>query len=99
MRIVREKVAWLAIQVRKIAATAARHQDLLSNPIGAFEYEYVSATPGGRDRAHETCCASSNYQDVGICHCRRIAGKRRFLCLVPGFIFCESGDSTLSIRA
>lgn len=80
MRIVREKVVGLAIQVREIAATAARHQDFFADPIGAFEYEHVSATPGGRDRAHETRCASPNYQDVGICHGRRIAGKRRFLC-------------------
>ena len=99
MQIVREEIVGLAEQIRKIATTTAGHQNFFSNPVGAFEYEHLTATPGGRDRAHETRCASPNYQDVGSCHGRRIAGNGRFLCLVPGFVFCDFDGSTLSIRA
>lgn len=99
VRIVREEVRGLAVQVRKIAAATARHQDLLSNLVGALKHDNAAATTGSRDCAHEARGASANNQDIGVDHAGRIAGACRFLRLVPGFTLCDVGVRVLSIGA
>ncbi len=52
MRIRRKKILGSSVQVCEIAASAARDQDLLADPLGAFENHYPPAAFAGFDGAH-----------------------------------------------
>ena len=61
MRVVGQEVRRLTVKIGEITAAATGHQDLLADPVGALEYDNVTAAPGGSDSAHQSGSAAANY--------------------------------------
>jgi len=53
VRIGRDEVLWMAVNVGEIATTPAGYEYLLSNGRSAFKHDHASATLAGFDGAHE----------------------------------------------
>jgi hypothetical protein len=60
------------VQIRKIAAPAARHQDFLADAIRSLEHDDAPAAPPGCDRAQKTGGAAADNDDIGMGHAGRI---------------------------
>ena len=64
MRIGRQEVGRRGAGVGEVAASAARHQDLLADLVGVLDDQHAQATLTGRERGHETRRAAADHQDV-----------------------------------
>lgn len=73
VRIGADESRGLSVQVREIAAPAARHQYLLADPVRAFKYDHATAALSCDDRTHEASGPSTNDDYVGVLHAVRIA--------------------------
>jgi len=62
------------VQVRKIAAPAARHQDFFADLVGSLQYDDPPAALTGGYRTHEASGATAKDNHVGACHAARITG-------------------------
>lgn len=63
------------MQIRKVAAATARHQDLFADLVGAFEHDDAAATIAGRNGAQEPGGTATDHYYVNTRHAGRIAGS------------------------
>ena len=64
MRIGREEIFGLAVEVGEVAAAAAGDEDLLADAVGVFEHRDAAAALAGFDGAHQTGGAAAENQCV-----------------------------------
>ncbi len=66
VRIPREEILWLAVEIGEIAASPAGNEDFFADFFGAFEDGDAAATFAGLDGAEEAGCASAKNEDVVV---------------------------------
>ena len=64
MRIVRKKVLGPCAGIGEIAATTARHQDLLTAAVGVLNHPHPSTALTRRQRAEQSCRATADHQYI-----------------------------------
>lgn len=64
MRIGRKEILGLTVDVRKIAAPAARNENLFAQPVSAFENGDAASALACLDGAHQARCATAENQCV-----------------------------------
>ena len=87
------------VQVGEIATAATGDRDLLADPFGMFEYDYLAAAFAGLDRTEETGCPAADDNHICLMHAQayHAVGKAQekgqrplwfaALCLLPS-AFC-----------
>ena len=75
MRVVRDEVARLAPEVRKVAAAAPGHQDFFADAVGALEDKHRPTALCSSEGTHEAGSAAPNHNNVGMGHAARISGS------------------------
>jgi len=66
VRIGRNKVFWLTVQVGKVAAAAAGNQYLFANASGTFEYGHTPAALPRLDGAHQSSCSATENNHIKV---------------------------------
>ena len=60
------------VEIREIAPSTARHQDLLADPVGSLKHDDVAAALPGSNCTQEASGSSTNHDYVGMFHAGRI---------------------------
>ena len=66
MRIGREEILGLAVEVGEVAAAAAGDENLLAQAVGVFEHGDAASALAGLDGAHQARCAAAENQCVEV---------------------------------
>ena len=64
VRIGREKIVGLRVQVGEVAAASAGDEDLLPGPLGTLNHRDAASTTTGFNRGHEASCAAAEDEDI-----------------------------------
>jgi hypothetical protein len=66
MRVVRDEVFRLAVEVGEVTATSAGDEDLLARPLGALKHRHAPPAPAGFHRAHQAGSARAEDDSIKI---------------------------------
>ena len=75
----REKILRLDIKISEIAATAARHQDFLTDLICALEHKNPAAALSSGKRSKKSCCTATQYHNIE---------NRGLRCFISSILLC-----------
>src|SRR4051794_7142840 len=69
MRIIGEKIFWLAIEIGEVAPPAAGDQYLLADPLRALEHQHATAALARLDGTNEPSGAGAEHNDIKLLGC------------------------------
>ncbi len=91
MRVLREEVGRLRVDVGEVAAATTGHEDLLARLVGVLDEQHLAAAFGGRQGAHQTGGTCADDHNVGGAH-------NSSSITVEGWIRAPQGKAVCSVR-